>query len=265
MSEPAWQIIEGDCLEVMRGFADKSVDHVITDPPYEAEAHTKARRSLSGGGTKRKYEGRVRAIDAPLEISFSAITEPQREACGDAFGRLARRWVVAFCQAEAIAAWRRAFGGGGLDWVRAGVWLKPNGAPQFTGDRPGQGFESVAIAHAKGRKSWNGGGKHAVWSHATEKIVPPGGGSLKSEHPTTKPLDLVLELVSDFTDPGELVLDPFCGSGTTGVACLRLGRRFCGIEKNPAYAALARERLEAESKGLSLRDARAGQLPMFGS
>lgn len=74
----------------------------------------------------------------------------------------------------------------------------------------------------------------------------------------------MLELVSLFTDPGEIVLDAFAGSGTTGVACLRLGRRFIGIEKDPKYAAVARERLRAESQGLSLRDARAGQLPMFG-
>ena len=74
----------------------------------------------------------------------------------------------------------------------------------------------------------------------------------------------MLRLVELFTDPDDLVLDPFCGSGTTGVACLRLGRRFIGIEKDATYAAVARERLEAESKGLTLRDARAGQLPMFG-
>ena len=75
----------------------------------------------------------------------------------------------------------------------------------------------------------------------------------------------MLELVELFTDPGDLVLDPFCGSGTTGVACLRLGRRFIGIEKDAKYAAIARERLEAETNGLSLRDARAGQIGMFAS
>ena len=75
----------------------------------------------------------------------------------------------------------------------------------------------------------------------------------------------MLELVELFTDPGDLLPDPFCGSGTTGVACLRLGRRFIGIEKDAKYAAIARERLEAETNGLSLRDARAGQIGMFAS
>jgi site-specific DNA-methyltransferase (adenine-specific) len=73
----------------------------------------------------------------------------------------------------------------------------------------------------------------------------------------------MLELVELFTDAGELVLDPFCGSGTTGVACLRLGRRFIGIEKDEGFARIATERLEAESQGLTLRAARAGQMPLF--
>jgi DNA modification methylase len=73
----------------------------------------------------------------------------------------------------------------------------------------------------------------------------------------------MLQLVEQFTDPGETVLDPFCGSGTTGVACLRLGRRFIGIERDERYVALSRERLAAEVQGHSLRAARAGQIPLF--
>ena len=86
----------------------------------------------------------------------------------------------------------------------------------------------------------------------------------RGQHPTQKPVGVMQWVLELATKPGDLVLDPFCGSGTTGVACLRLGRRFIGIEKEATYAAVARERLEAESQGLSLRDARAGQLPMFG-
>lgn len=62
---------------------------------------------------------------------------------------------------------------------------------------------------------------------------------------------------------GNVWLDPFCGSGTTGVACLRTGRRFVGIEINSQFAEVSRERLEAESKGLTLRDLRAGQVSIF--
>lgn len=87
----------------------------------------------------------------------------------------------------------------------------------------------------------------------------------RGQHPTQKPVGVMLWVLGLATKLDDVVLDPFCGSGTTGVACLRLGRRFIGIEREPKYAAVARERLRAEANGLTLRDARAGQLPMFGA
>lgn len=252
---PTWTLTLGDCLDPVTGLAslgDKSVDHVITDPPYEAEAHTKARRSMRGGGSTLKYGGAVRAIDAPLEISFAAIDNETRTRSAQHFGRLSRRWVVAFCQAEAVSAWREAFVGGALDWVRAGIWIKPNGTPQFTGDRPGMGYESISIAHVSSKKRWNGGGKHAVWSFPVEVAGRAGGGSSGHDHPTQKPIDLMLALVRDFTDPGDLILDPFAGSGTTGVAAIRLGRRFIGWERDPKYHAIAVKRLTAAREQLEL-------------
>ena len=65
-------------------------------------------------------------------------------------------------------------------------------------------------------------------------------------------------------ETNDVVLDPFCGSGTTGVAAIRSGRRFIGIERDHAYAQVARERILAEKDGLALRDARAGQRGLFG-
>jgi site-specific DNA-methyltransferase (adenine-specific) len=256
-----------------------AVDHVISDPPYEAEAHTKARRSLKDATQRRgaTNTGEVRHIDQPLEIRFAAITSKERKQAAAMFARLARRWVLAFCQIEAVAAWRAALVDGGIEWVRGGTWIKPNGSPQFTGDRPGQGFESLALAsnapdvddertslaisHRAGRKRWNGGGKHAVW------VVPldhHAGGGGKAEHPTIKPIALMLALVADFTDAGDTILDPYAGSGTTGVAALRLGRQFVGIERDPTYFRLACERLAAEEVGTTVRAARTGQLPLLG-
>lgn len=137
---------------------------------------------------------------------------------------------------------------------------KPNGAPQFTGDRPGQGFESLAIGHCPGKKRWNGGGKHAVWTHSLDQRSESSG---RHEHPAQKPIALMLDLVSDFTDPCETILDPFAGSGTTGVACLRLGRRFIGIEKDEKYFELACERLRAEESSQTLASRRAGQTSLL--
>jgi len=262
VSGRGWTMYLGDCLEVMPGL--DPVDHVITDPPYEAEAHTKARRALVDSTQRRgaRNTGKVRRIDQPLEIDFPSITETQRDLAALRFREIAKRWVLAFCQIEAVGAWRRSFVDSGLSWIRGGVWVKPNGTPQFTGDRPGQGCECIAIAHRIGKKRWNGGGKHGIW---TVPLDHHAGGGGKNEHPTRKPDALMMELVADFTDRGESVLDAFAGSGTTGVAALRLDRRFVGIERDPRYFALAVERLRAEEAGSTLQAARAGQAPLFRS
>lgn len=243
--ERAWWVECADCLQVLPTLPEKSIDHAIMDPPYEAEAHTLQRRV--------KREGGVMELEP---LSFTPITEAGRLEAAKFAAIVARRWIVAFCQVEAAMAWRQMLEAGGATYRRTGVWVKPDAMPQFSGDRPGMGYESIVFAHAPGRSRWNGGGRVGVFTHNKNS-----GGA--HDHETQKPLPLMIELVELFTDSGEAVLDPFAGSGTTGVACLRLGRRFLGIEKSEKYAALARERLEAESKGLTLRDARAGQIPLF--
>ena len=248
--EATWCVIEGDCLQVLPTIPDRAVAHVITDPPYSAYVHGKqwVSAALTADGAPR-VSSKHRAID------FEAVTPEQIAGLAAEATRLRTRWSLVFADLESAHLWA---GSMGAAYVRTCIWDKVDGAPQFTGDRPANGAEAIVCSHAPGRKTWNGGGKRNVFRYAVnaEKGDKP--------HPTTKPLELMLELVSLFTDPSELILDAFAGSGTTGVACLRLGRRFIGIEKSKVYAAIARERLRAESQGLSLRDARAGQLPMFG-
>jgi site-specific DNA-methyltransferase (adenine-specific) len=231
---------------------EKSVAHVITDPPYSEHVHAKEwqSRALAANGDKR-------ASTEHAGIGFEPLTDVVRRAVAAECERLAQRWSLAFCDLEGIGPWRSDLLGVGLEWVRACIWDKIDSAPQFTGDRPANSAEAICVSHPPGRKRWSGGGKRNVYRHA---VNAERGGK---PHPTTKPVPLMTELVEDFTDPDELVLDPFAGSGTTGVACLRLGRRCILIEKSEKYAALARERMRAESQGLTLRDARAGQLPLL--
>jgi site-specific DNA-methyltransferase (adenine-specific) len=244
---PGWTLHLGDCLDPVTGLAslaDKSVDHVITDPPYEAEAHTKGRRMLAGAGGRMRDGARI--YESPLD--FAPITSDIRDRVALEIGRVVVRWALAFCQAEVVGDWRESLAAGGLGWRRSCVWIKPNGQPQLTGDRPGMGYESLACAHPAGRSRWNGGGKHGVYTFAMDANF----SRVAREHPTQKPLPLMESLVRDFTDPGELVCDPFAGSGTTGVACLRLGRRFVGFEKDPKYWAIAVKRLSASREQLRL-------------
>jgi site-specific DNA-methyltransferase (adenine-specific) len=211
-----------DNREVLPTLEDKSVDHVFADPPYSEETHKGARTDI-----------RTKLID------FDHISLSELRATFNQFGRVSRRWVVSFMD------WRHIYHiekepPEGLRFVRFGMWRKPNGAPQFTGDRPATGWEGVAVLHALGgRMVWNGGGKHGVWE------CPKVHGL----HHTQKPLNLLRTLIRDFTDSGETILDPFMGSGTTGAACALEGRRFIGMELREEDCERAKSRI-LRAKGI---------------
>jgi site-specific DNA-methyltransferase (adenine-specific) len=230
-----------DAFQLLGSLADGAVDCVICDPPFDQRTHSGKR---SNGETESK-------IDFP-PFDAGCLRRFVREIL-----RVSKRWVLAFCSGEQLGWYQQEaeeyYPG---SWVRGGIWVKPDPAPQFTGDRPGQWGEAIAIMHREGKKRWNGGGHPARWTF----------GVCREDrcHPTQKPLDLMLELVRLFSDPDELVLDPFAGSGTTAVACLRSGRRFIGSEIDPRYHALALERIAAERSCSTLAQHRAGQLGLLG-
>lgn len=195
------------------------------------------RRDLrSDGGTEME----------PLD--FDSIDDSRDFFAGEAF-RLSGGWVILFCTPEGVAPWRDAIEAAGAKYKRACPWVKPDSAPQLNGQGPASACEMIVTAWAgRGHSRWNSGGKRGVYTHMVN-TARYGGGVLGVNggkgHPTEKPLSLMAELVSDFTLPGDVVLDPCMGSGTTGVACLRAGRRFIGIEQKRKYFDLACERLQA--------------------
>ncbi len=217
-------IYNSDCREILPQL--ERVDTILTDPPYEAEAHTKGRR----GNTAR--DGNA-AFSATRAIDFSPMNAEFRLHVGSEMARLSKGWILVFCQVEAAMLWKDALQP--ARYSRTQIWRKPNGACQFTGDRPGMGYESIVTCWAGGgRSEWNGGGRHGVYVHNVDR---------HAYHQTAKPIDLIRELVSLFSDPGELILDPFGGSGTTAVAAKNLGRRCILIEKEERYCAVAVQRL----------------------
>jgi site-specific DNA-methyltransferase (adenine-specific) len=124
---------------------------------------------------------------------------------------------------------------GAPEFIRLGAWVKSNPMPQISADRPGQGFETVLILHAgKRKKAWNRGGGSAIWQ------VPVINSA---QIPTQKPLALLNAFMSDFTQPGETILDPFMGSATTGLAAIKAGCSFVGIESDPEHFEIACQRL----------------------
>ena len=258
--ESRWTVLHADNAEVLPTLPPKSVAHVITDPPYSEVTHAAAAaaaRDLPDGSKRRVYASGANGF------GFDRLPPEQRGWLASEFARAVARWVLVFTDQEGAGPWLQAVSDSPLDHVRIGAWVKQGTAPQFTGDRPAQGVEAVMISHRKGRKRWNGGGLPAVWHHPIAALEARRNDTGRPEHITPKPVSLMLELVELFTDPGDVVLDPFCGSGTTGVACLRLGRRFIGIERDEKYAAVAQGRLAAEARGLTLKDARAGQTSIF--
>lgn len=217
----------GDCLAILPTL--EGVDVTVTDPPYDAKTH-------KGAFTDSTAEYISGASKAGVE--FSAIENPAQIA--RALIEISKRWVICFCAVEQIGAYAD---GVGDCWVRAGIWDKIAPSPQITGDRPGQAVEGIAIMHRKGRKKWNRGGGAGIW-----RAMPPKGDD-RPDHPTPKPEKLMGMLVNDFTEENETVLDPFMGSGTTGIACLRTGRNFIGIEIDPKHYATACERMAREVDG----------------
>ena len=231
----------GDCLEAggLPSLPDRSVDHVITDPPYSAEVQDGA-RSLhdlddNGQAPRRDFEYLPLSSDLRVEVAQE-------------IARVCRRWALVFCDVESLDLWRNDMEACGMRYVRCGAWVRHAG-PQRSGDRPGMGFEAIAIFHAAGgRMRWNGGGRGGVWHHP----VVATGARKQFGHKTPKPLPLMIDLLRDFTRPGELVCDPFAGSGTTGVAARHLGRRFVGWELQEKFYRPAARRIDRAKEQLDL-------------
>lgn len=240
-----WTLHLGDCIAGLATLGDKSVDVTITDPPYEAEAHTEQRRQ-KGACTTVSGNSEFREVnEAPL--SFGAITAEQRTAVAAQIARVTRSRALVFCQAEAVDAWRSAFNDAGMPYRRAIPWIKPDAMPSLHGRWPGQSYETIVVAQHKASKACPVGGKAVSYTCTRDPMLySRAGQSAKAPHPTTKPLRLMRDIVEDFSLPDDLILDPFAGSGTTGVAARMLGRRFIGWELNPEYHAIACRRIAGE-------------------
>lgn len=247
------QLHHGDYRDVLPGL--EAVDHVIADPPYSEKTHTSVRSRRMGANDRG---GRYGAdLRRQVDLGFDHLTTEDMQFMAREFGRLVKRWVLVFSDVESDHLWRDELTEAGLDYVRTGAWVKRGSTPQFSGDRPATAFEAITICHPGGRKRWNGGGKHALWD---VPIVLNRARADKSErvHPTQKPEVLMRHLVCDFTDPGDVILDPTAGSGTTGVAAKVEGRRAVLIERDEKHCESAARRLQAVPQAFDFSALEAG-------
>jgi modification methylase len=243
------RVLVGDCLEVLATLPSASVDLVFADPPYNLQLE----RDL-----RRPNDTLVDGVDEDWD-KFASFAD---------YDRFSRAW---------LAECRRALKPDGAIWVigsyhnifRVGavlqdlgfwiqndiIWRKTNPMPNFRGRRFTNAHETLiwAARDAKSRATFNYEAMKALnddlqmrsdWlfpiCSGPERLKDAAG---RKVHPTQKPEALLHRLLLASTNPGDLVLDPFFGTGTTGAVARRVGRRWLGIERNPAYAAAARDRI----------------------
>lgn len=229
-------LYHGDSREVLRAL--EPVDHVISDPPYLIDL-----TKCVAAGKRAKYASK--GDHRHREIEYAPFTNLDVETIAPEIARLARRWAIVFSDAESNHVWREQLcESNGMTHVRVGAWVRTNATPQFSGDRPATGFELCEVAHGAGVKMrWNGGGMPACWPFGVRAGISAEGGQF---HPTPKPLDLIVCLVEQFTDPGETILDPYAGSGSLGAACVALGRNAILVEREEKFCAGIAKRCGAQ-------------------
>lgn len=257
-----WCVVEGDCLSVLQSIPDATIGAVVTDPPYSSGGQFRGDRA---GTAADKY-----MTSSPSEEYLTAIgggfSGDNRDQRSFAFWCAlwlseAQRACVPGAPVVQFTDWRQlpittdAIQAGGWVWRGIFVWDKGDGG------RPQKGRFRASSEFGV----WGSNGPMPLDGECLpgsfRTAAPPGAERV---HLTQKPLDL-MRVVVRVAKEDAIVLDPFCGSGTTGCAAIAEGRRFIGIERDAGHAQTARERLAAESQGLTLRQARAGQTSLFGA
>jgi len=243
------QILQGDSIELMNGLPEKSVDLIFADPPYNLQLE---------GNLHRPNNSLVDGVDDAWD-KFDDFA---------AYDRFSHAW---------LSAARRILKDDGTLWVigsyhnifRVGttlqdlgfwilndvIWRKSNPMPNFRGKRFTNAHETLiwcAKDNNKRKVTFNYDSMKALNDDVqmrSDWVIPlcTGGERLKKDgikaHPTQKPEALLYRIILAASNPGDLVLDPFFGTGTTGAVAKKLGRRYLGLERDPSYVALAEERL----------------------
>lgn len=213
------RVIHGDCTEALKSIASDSVDFVLTDPPYLTCYRDRSGRTVSND----------RAGDAAQVLS--AFAEIHRVMKPDTL-------CVSFYGWNAIDAFMQAWKAAGLMPVEHIVWKKRYASSKRFLNRT----HEMAYVLAKGRPS--------LPSQPLDD-VQPWEYTGNREHPTEKHVRILKPLIEAFTDPGDVVLDPFAGSGSTLAAAALLRRRYIGIELEQKYCRLAERRLAGVTRYLA--------------
>lgn len=199
------------------------VDSLVMDPPYSARTHEGRR---TGSETRKST------------ITYEAITQESVRAFVASWLPRVREWWVVFGDDTSAQWWKHELGEAGLYVFAPLPWVKTDPTPRQAADGPASATEWIVVART------------STMPRRRESKPPDYRGPSTSTRghrdsivAGAKPLWLMRQLVADYTEPGDLVCDPFAGGGTTGVACVEKGRRFIGAELNEKRAGFAIRRI----------------------
>ena len=251
---PLNTIIDGDCIDVMNSLPEASVDLIFADPPYNLQLK---------GDLHRPDNSKVDAVDDHWDqfASFQVYDKFTREWLA-----AARRLLKPDGAIWVIGSYHNIFRVGtamqdaGLWILNDVVWRKSNPMPNFRGMRLTNAHETMIWASKteKSKYTFNYEALKALnegIQMRSDWVLPicNGGERLKDDngdkaHPTQKPESLLHRVLVGSTNPGDVVLDPFFGTGTTGAVAKKLGRNFIGIEREAAYRKVAQKRIDNARK-----------------
>lgn len=216
------KIYLGDCLELMKEIPDNSIDCVLTDIPYNE-------CNRAGNRLRNLDKSKADIGDFDLEELTSLLCDKTKGS------------IYMFCGINQVSEIRKTMTARGIS-TRVIVWEKTNPSP-MNGDVIWlSGIELCVFGKKKG----------ATFNYHCRNTVlryPCGSGKV---HPTQKPINLFRELILASTKEGDVILDPFIGSGTTAIACIREKRHYIGFELNKEYYENAQNRISNELKNLTL-------------
>jgi site-specific DNA-methyltransferase (adenine-specific) len=257
--QPDYELINADAIAALRGIADESIDFIFADPPYFLSNDGFTVKSGKAVSVNKGEWDKSSGFAADVAFHKAWISECLRVMKPNATLAISGTYHSIYQCGFIVQEF-------GCRIINDLIWFKPNGAPALAGRNFTASHETVIwVSKSKDAKHIFNYESSKTWDAPQDKLLNPGKQmrsvwsiptTPKREkshgtHPTQKPLELLTRLISICTSKGDLVLDPFCGSGTTGVAAISLGRKFVGIDLDNAHIELAKRRIGAISEGNS--------------
>lgn len=225
------KLLNGDCFELLKDIEDNSIDCIITDPPYKMQWGTKGATELGKRMNKRREE-----LNDDNLLDFG---EREIKQCASEFKRVLKKInLFVFCSKDQIRYWINEFD------INPYIlfWCKTNPTPLFNNTLR-HDVEYILYFRE------NGVPLYTTYDNSSRYDITSINQKDKEEfgHPTCKPIQILERYIDFATKEGDIVLDPFMGTGTTAVCCKHLNRHYIGFEISDKYAEICKQRIIEET------------------